>query len=123
MSTSEFNALERAALNEIANQYPVQCAGLKAQFTAAKVQSRENTGAGFYTWFAVDRTMVAAVSCDRIIGYAGTNIEGFDTPMTFLLFTTDGYADCLEGASVTDCTTGIDFSAIKFELMQGARFP
>jgi hypothetical protein len=118
MTTSGFTALEKAVLDKIASQYPVHCAGLETQFTVAKVRSRENTGAGFYTRFIVDRTAAPAVSCDRVIGQVWADIEGFDSSMTFLLFTTEGYADCLEGAAIADSTTGTDFSTIKFKLIQ-----
>ncbi|MGB8841326.1 MAG: hypothetical protein WCC64_09640 [Aliidongia sp.] len=118
MMTSGFTALEKTALDEIASQYPAHRACLEAQFTAANVVSRENTGARFYTRFIVDRTAVPAVSCDRVIGQVWADIDGFNSPMTFLLFTTEGYANCLEGAAIDDSTTGIDFSAIKFKLIQ-----
>ncbi len=110
--TSGFTALEKTA-----RQYPAHCAGLEAQFIAAKVLSRENTGAGFYTRFIVDRTTVPAVSCDRVIGQVCADIDGFNSPMAFLLFTIEGYANCLEAAAIDDSTTGIDFSTVKFKLI------
>jgi chemotaxis receptor (MCP) glutamine deamidase CheD len=37
--------------------------------------------------------------------------------MTFLLFTKNGYADQLEGASFADSTVSINFSDIEFEIL------
>jgi len=37
--------------------------------------------------------------------------------MTFLLFVEEGYANCLEGATVGDSTVDVDLSALKFEIL------
>lgn len=116
MTTSSFTRLEKAVLQEISSQYPAHSVALEAQFAAAAVQSRENTGVGFYTRFAVDRAAAPPTPCDRIIGRVWAEIEGFNAPMTFLLFVNDGYADCLEGATVADSTMETDLSALKFKL-------
>jgi hypothetical protein len=58
------------------------------------------------------------VSCNRIIGDVWAKIDGFEAPMTFLLFVDDGYMSCLEGAAMDDSTTNIDLSAIRFEVIE-----
>ncbi len=112
-----FTDLEKAVLSEISSQYPGQHDALQAQFAAAIVQRRENTGVGFYTHFIVDHFAAPPINVDRIIGNVWAEIEGFESPMTFLVFVEDGYANCLEGATIEDRTTHIDLSVLKFEIV------
>jgi hypothetical protein len=50
-----FTQLEEAALHEVCLRFPDDKTALTAQLATAQVQSRENTGAGFYTRFEVTR--------------------------------------------------------------------
>jgi hypothetical protein len=93
-------------------------AGLEAQLAAATVVSRKNTGAGFYADLTVDRSIASPVAIERVVGEVWASIDGFAGPMTFLLFVEDGYAVCLEGATVDDSTVDIDLGALKFKIMQ-----
>ena len=52
--------LEVVALSEIAKQHPE----LAPQAAAATVLERENTGVGFYTRLAVDRSAAVAIDSD-----------------------------------------------------------
>lgn len=103
--------LERVALSEIAKQHPA----LAPQIAAATVLERENTGCGFFTTLAVDRSAAAAVHGDRVIGRVWLDIRGLENPMTFLAFMEDGFINCLEGATVDDRTDHIDLDSLRSE--------
>jgi hypothetical protein len=115
---SNFSALERAVLDEICHQYPTQRAALEAQLAAAVVRSRENTGAGVYTHFEINRSVAPAIAWDRVIGNVSVKIDGFEDPMIFLLFTDDGYANCLEGAAICDSTIQVNLNTVRFEIVR-----
>ena len=61
----DFTALERAVLAAICAMYSADRAALEAQLSTATLLSRENTGAGFYTRFAVERTARTAITGAR----------------------------------------------------------
>ena len=103
--------LEVVALSEIAKQHPE----LAPQAAAATVLERENTGVGFYTRMAVDRSAAVAIDSDRVLGNVWLDIEGFLYPMTFLVFMEDGFVSLLEGATVGDETDRIDLNALRSE--------
>ena len=97
--------------------FPDERAALTAQLATAKVRSRENTGAGFYTSFDVARTGLAPLSGERMRHGAWAQVDGLENPMGFILWLKDGYADCLEGFTVVDSTVGIDLTTLSFEIM------
>lgn len=110
--------LEKAVLRQICGQYPAQGAILEAQIASATVLSRENSGAGFFTNMAVDRSKAPALAGEGVLGNVWVQIDDFNQPMIFLLFLEDGYADCLEGATVDDNTEGVDFAAVTFSILE-----
>jgi hypothetical protein len=112
-----FNALESAVLQEIAKRDAEFGPTLSKQLATANSVFTENTGAGCYTRFDVDRTSAVPLSCKGPLGQIWVEIQGFADPMTFLLWTKDGYADCLEGATSSDTTVGFDFDAAKFRII------
>jgi len=112
-----FTALEQAVLEEICARETVLGAALETQLSAATVISRKNTGAGFYTDFEVTRSVAPLATSKKVIGEVWAEIAGFESPMTFLIFVADGYASCLEGATVGDSTTGVDLSAVTFTIL------
>jgi hypothetical protein len=112
-----FNALEHAVLQEIAKRDAEVGPTLIKQLATANLVSTENTGAGCYTRFDVDRTRSVPLNCKGPLGQIWVEIEGFADPMTFLLWTKNGYADCLEGATSSDTTVGFDFDAAKFRIL------
>ena len=103
--------LEVVALSEIAKQYPA----LVPQIVATTVLERENTGCGFFTTLAVDRSTAVAIDSDRVIGNVWLDIRDFESPMTFLVFMEDGFISCLEGATIGDLTDHIDLYSLRSE--------
>jgi hypothetical protein len=115
---SSFTALERAVLGAICDMYSSDRAALEAQLSTATLISRENTGAGFYTRFAVERASSAALTGERSRAGPETKIDGLLHGMGFILWTKEGYADCLEGYSYAESTTGIMLEGVGFEIVR-----
>jgi hypothetical protein len=113
----DFTALERAALQEICEQQADERAALETQIATGTVSHRENSGAGFFTYLAVDRTAPPVTSGGRVLGNVAAEIEGFKTPLILILFMKDGYANMLEGAATADSTVGIDLSNLRFRIV------
>jgi hypothetical protein len=111
-----FTKLEEAALHDVCIRFPNDKIALMAQLTTAKVRSRENTGVGFYTRIDVERESSAALEGEGMRSGGWVHIDGLDNLMGFILWLRDGYADCLEGFTVTDSTVGLDLAAISFAL-------
>lgn len=114
---SKFTALEQAVLQEVCQQHSASRAILEAQLATATNIRRDNTGVGFYTNFQVSREVAPLAVSEKRLGLVWATIDGFEDPMTFVLFVEDGYANCLEGAAVRDKTTGFDFAAATFRLI------
>jgi hypothetical protein len=106
--------LEQAALSEICRQQSDGREALESQLATAEVTRRENSGAGFFTFLAVDRTTAPFRTGRQVLGRVAANVEGFEQPILLILFVTDGYADMLEGTTVGDSTVGIDLANLKF---------
>jgi hypothetical protein len=113
-----FTPLEQAVLTAICEMYSSDQAALEAQLSTATLLSRENTGAGFYTRFAVERASIAAITGERLRAGPETKIDGLRHGMGFILWLKEGYADCLEGYSYAESTTGIILGAVGFEILQ-----
>jgi hypothetical protein len=47
------------------------------------------------------------------------SIEGFKQPMLLSLFTKQGYAFMLEGATIDDSTVGLELAALQFSIQPG----
>ncbi len=116
---SDFSALERAVLAWICDMYSADGAALEAQLSTASLLSRENTGAGFFTRFAVDRASTAAIGGTRLRDGPATKIDGLERGMGFILWLKEGYADCLEGCSYAESTTAIILEEAGFEMLKG----
>ena len=115
--TSPFNSLEAAVIKAIADQYPMQKSAILAQFDAASVVSRENSGGGFFVDLKVDRAKAEPVVVASPIGYVFARISGFKHPMEFLVFVKDSYATLLEGyCQGDDETSSVDFATVEFTL-------
>jgi hypothetical protein len=113
-----FTPLEQTVLTAICEMYSSDQAALEAQLSTATLLSRENTGAGFYTRFAVERASIAALTGERLRAGPETKIDGLRHGMGFILWLKEGYADCLEGYSYAESTTGIILGAVGFEILQ-----
>ena len=70
---------------------------LRSQADAASVATREFSGAGFYTTFAVPETASRLQGVPRmVIGDVYATIDGLEHEAGFLLFVADGAIDMLE---------------------------
>ena len=112
----EFTPLEQAILRAICESHRADRAVLEAQLSTARIQSRENTGAGFYTNFTVDP--IAPIGGERERDGPDAKVEGLEYGMGFLLWFENGYAHSLEGFSYMEDTTEIAFETVAFEIIQ-----
>jgi hypothetical protein len=110
----KLNKLEKAVLEEMITRNPVDAAALNLQVKRAAVSRRENTGAGFYTYFEL--LDFHEVITNRIISDVYGKIDKLINPMIFVLFTESGHIKMLEGAATAENTTSIDFSKVSFEI-------
>jgi hypothetical protein len=113
---SDFTPLERAVLVAICKMHLTDRAALEAQLSTAALISRENTGAGFFTYFTVDHSASKPIRGERLRNGPGAKIGGLEHGMGFVLWLEEGYADCLEGYCYTGSTTGIALETMKFEI-------
>jgi hypothetical protein len=115
---STFTPLEQAVFAAICEMHPEDRPALTAQLSNATLRGRENTGAGFYANFEVDRASSATIGGERWRDGPSAKIDGLAHGMGFILWLKEGYADCLEGYSYDDRTIGIDLENISFEIIQ-----
>lgn len=116
---SDFTPLERAVLRAICERHSADRAALEAQLSSATVLKRENTGAGFYAYFAVERTSSAAIGGERLRDGPAVRVNGLEHGMGFILWLNEGYVDCLEGYCYDESTTGIAFERVGFDVLEG----
>ena len=101
--------------------HPEDRGALEVQLATATLHSRENTGAGFFTRFAVDRDPTAAVGGRRLRDGPGAKVPGLEHGLGFILWLEGGYADCLEGYSYgNESTARIELETVRFEIVQAA---
>jgi len=115
---SNLTPLERAVLRAICERHLADRTALEAQLPTAAVLSRENTGAGFYTYFSVDHASSAAIGGERLRSGPAARVDGLVHGMGFILWLKEGYVDCLEGYCYDESTTGIVFEQAGFEICQ-----
>jgi len=115
---SNFTPLERAVLRAICEMHLADRAALQAQLWTATVLNRENTGAGFYTHFAVERASSPAIGGERLRSGPAVKVDGLENGMGFILWLEKGYANCLEGYSYGESTTEIALERAGFEIVQ-----
>jgi hypothetical protein len=113
--------LERAVLNAIVCETPEFRAFLERQIFSAKVQSRENTGGGFFVDLEVPLVDVEGVFGEK--GPFGKNvyigIEGLEYGLGAILFVKDGRISLLEGYAVgAENTSSIDFTDVEFAIIE-----
>jgi hypothetical protein len=114
-----FTALERAVLEAICEMHSANRAALEAQLSTATVISRENTGAGFYARFQVERSSGIAINGERSRAGPEARIDGLRHGMGFILWMKEGYVACLEGYSYAESTKGIVLEAVGFDILDG----
>jgi hypothetical protein len=116
-TNSFFTPLEHAVLNAIYEMHLADRPALEAQLLTATVRSRENTGAGFFTRFDVDRASSSAIKGERLRNGPEATMDGLQHGMGFILWLKEGYAECLEGYATAGSTVGIDLERTSFEIM------
>ena len=113
-----FTPLERAVLSAICEMHPRDRGSLEAQFSTATFRKRDNTGAGFFTYFDVGRDGIAPVGGKRLRNGPDAKIEGLEHGMGFILWLGEGYVDCLEGhCYAADSTAQIPLETVGFEII------
>lgn len=115
---STFTALERAVLQAICEAYPADRLALGAQLSTVRSLSRENTGAGFYTRFSVQRSPETAISGERVRRGPAVRVDGLQHGLGFLLWLDEGFASCLEAYSFGENTGAIAFDQLRFEIVR-----
>ena len=114
----EFTSLEQSVLKVICEMYPQDRAALESQLASATLLRRENTGAGFYTYFTVAPPPAIAILGKRIRPGPTAKVGGLQYGMGFILWLKEGCVECLEGYSHDESTRGFDFERLEFELVQ-----
>jgi hypothetical protein len=111
-----FNAAERKALNWIIVGQP-DGAHIEAQLMTAWLVSRRNGGEDFLTLFSVTRDPRHRLFRGALVGDAWAHVRGLERGMTFLLWADeDGYLISLEGASLGEDLSRVDFDAVDIEI-------
>jgi hypothetical protein len=95
--------LERKAMDALLSGSHPMLSTLREQFADAKVVKRDLSGVGFFTKFRVSPT-APRLSPPRnlVLGDVFATVEGLKHGVGFLLFTTDGLLDTLEGYTFDD---------------------
>ena len=114
---SSFTPLEHAVLNAICELHLADRHILEEQLLTATVRSRENTGAGFYTRFHVQRGSIAPIGGERLRNGPAARVDGLHHGMGFILWLKEGYAECLEGYAYAESTVGLDLGQTGFEIV------
>ncbi len=117
---SALTNLELAVLDEIARQASTEA--LTAQIKSARVVSRTNTGAGFYTTLAIPDN-APATDIESPVGDVGAQVSGVRDGMGFLLWMEKGFARKLEGYSYEEAAehTGLTVQSVKSHIQNGRR--
>jgi len=113
---SDFTPLEQAVLSAICEEHPNDRAAMEAQLATATLKTRENTGAGFFTYFDVQRADINPIGGLRLRDGPNAKIKGLQHGMGFILWFKEGYADCLEGYAYAGSTTEVHWQSVSFEL-------
>jgi hypothetical protein len=111
----DLTRLEAAVLSEMASWNPSDRDAIEDQMAKARVTKRENTGAGFYTDLAIDHP-IKKIN-ERVISRAWAEIDGLSNGMVFVLFVEDGIMKLLEGASIIDDTSSLNFETANFTVI------
>jgi hypothetical protein len=112
----DFTPLEQAVLSDICEEHSTDRAAMEAQLATATLKTRENTGAGFFTYFDVQQIGITPIGGRRLRDGPNAKIKGLQHGMGFILWFKEGYAHCLEGYAYADPTTTIDWHSVSFEL-------
>jgi hypothetical protein len=95
----EITNLEQAVLQKLLNGDHLLLNSLRRQLEACRVDSREFTGAGFYTTFVLDEGVEERAGGDLKFGDVIAQIDGLKHGAGFLLYVKAGALKMLEGYS------------------------
>lgn len=94
----ELELLERAVIRKLLDSDHPALVALREQFPQISVKSRERTGVGFFTEFAIAATAAAASVAPKIrFGDVEATIPGLLHGAGFVLYIDDGLLRRLEG--------------------------
>jgi hypothetical protein len=108
--------IERAAIEAIIEEHPGFRDALRRQLAQARVTSRTNTGAGFYTDLEICGD-APTIETRSPIGEPFAEVDGLKFGMGFLLMVKHGKMLCLEGYSF-ESGPRIDFETVRFRMVQ-----
>ena len=117
------SAFETSVLGKFVELFGERYPDLEKQIAIATLIKRENTGSGFFTDLAIDREVVAPVSCTSPLDGPTVRFNGMTEGVDHLLFLKDGYIYLLEGYAVAgEDTSRIDFDTLSVQPMT-LRYP
>ena len=96
---------------------------LRCQLRSSRVESRELTGCGFFTYVAVDRSAAEAVAGHPSLRFGDVDavISGLEHGAGFVLFVEGGYLDNLEGYSYDEPWPANDITDFELRYTGGVR--
>jgi hypothetical protein len=111
----ELSPLEKAMLSAMCKETSDDAHAISSQMSSLSILRRENTGAGFYSYFDGMRSG-PPIKQRTISPDVSAKIKGLKNPMVFVLFSREGKLDMLEGAAVDEDTADVDFFSAEFKL-------
>src|SRR6476660_2342959 len=116
-TTLALTPLEMAVLRAHGKQLSRKdSAALAEQIDAISVRSRENTGAGFFTYFVFKSPPLHKVKTDMKKCNVTATIHDLSNSLSCILWMKDGYTECLEWyARAMDSTADLDLATAEFE--------
>lgn len=119
MPELNFTKLEIETLARLEASFGDVVPGLAAQLTNAKPVSRENTGTGFFTDIAVDRSAVPPMTeAPSPLDGPEVRVGKMSSALGLLLFIKNGYISLLEGYSIAaESTASTDLVSEPFEFL------
>jgi hypothetical protein len=96
--SAQLTALESAVVEKLLQKHPAFADGVREQLSHAIVSSRDYSGVGFFTNFAIPQgAPVRRELGDAELGGVGAEIGGIEHGAGFILFIRDGAISLLEG--------------------------
>jgi hypothetical protein len=109
--------LEREAISAILAERSGHLSVLNDQLESVVVESRENTGGGFFSTISVSSLVPSVVVSSPLGVEVYASIEGMEYGLGLLLFFEQGRMNLLEGYTVgCEDTSTIDFEHIAFRI-------
>lgn len=111
--------LEIAVIKALSDQLDAEDRqNLLSQISTTTVIKRENSGAGFFTYFSVDRKSEIKIKTDTRNFYASAAVDGLDGDLGFILWSREGFLDFLEGYTEgAGNTIGMDLTQLSFRIV------